>query len=384
MPRRLSHRTENLLQSEIRNMTHECHRVKGINLSQGVCDLGVPAPIVRGVEEAMAEGVNSYTHYNGRSSLRQAIAGRLAQYGFDVDPQREITVTIGATGAFYCACLALLDPGDEFILFEPYYGYHLSILQSLDVNPVYVPLRPPEWTFSVDDLEAVVTPRTKAIMICTPSNPTGKIFTREELETLRDFVVRHDLYVVTDEMYEYFLYGGAEHVPPARIAGLAERTVTISGYSKTFNITGWRIGFAYAPAKLAQMIGHLNDQAYVCAAAPLQEGVARGLEELPASYYTGLSTAFQEKRDRLCAALTAAGMTPFVPEGAYYILADISRLPGTTGKERAMHLLAETGIACVPGEAFHHHPEDGAGLARFCFAKTDAEIDAAVARLARP
>jgi aminotransferase len=362
-------------------MTHECKRVGGINLSQGVCDLGVPEPVVRGVQDAMAAGINSYTHYQGRGSLRGAIANRLGQYGFNADPDREITVTIGATGAFYCACMTLLNPGDEFILLEPYYGYHLSILRSLDVTPRYVPLHAPDWSLSMDELEAAITPKTKAIMLCTPANPCGKVFSRAELEKLRDVVVKHDLYVITDEMYEYFLYDGRTHIPPASIDGMWDRTITVSGFSKTYNITGWRIGYSYCKPELAQLVGYFNDQAYVCAPAPLQEGVARGLEELPDSYYTDLAATFTAKRDLICNALTEAGMKPYVPEGAYYTLADISRLPGETGKERAMHLLDKTGIACVPGEAFYQHPADGATIARFCFAKTDEELTQAVAGL---
>lgn len=382
MTQPLSQRTQNLLQSEIRNMTHECKRVNGINLSQGVCNLGVPEPVRRGAEEAMAAEVNSYTHYNGLGVLRRAIAEQLGQYGFDADPEREITATVGATGAFYCACMTLLDPGDEFILLEPYYGYHLSILRSLDVTPVYAPLRAPDWSLDMAALEAVVTPKTKAIMLCTPANPCGKIFSRAELEAIRDFVVKHDLYVITDEMYEYFLYDGHAHVPPATIDGLWERTITISGFSKTYNITGWRIGFSYCKPELAQMVGYFNDQAYVCAPAPLQYGVAKGLEALPKSYYTDMATTFQAKRDQLCQALDRVGLTPHVPEGSYYILADIASIPGATGKERVMRLLDETGIASVPGEAFYQHAEDGAGLARFCFAKTDEELDEALERLA--
>jgi len=383
MPRPLSRRSETLLQSEIRNMTLECKRVGGINLSQGVCNLGVPEPVMRGAREAMAAEVNHYTHYAGLSELRQAIAGQVRRYGLELDPHAEVVVSAGATGAFYCACLTLFDPGDEFILLEPYYGYHLSILRSLDVEPVYVPLTPPDWSLAMEALAAAVTPKTKGIMLCTPANPCGKVFTREELEALRDFLVERDLYVITDEMYEFFLYDGREHIPPMTVDGMRERTIAISGYSKTFNITGWRIGYAYCEPGLAQRVGYFNDQAYVCAPAPLQLGVKQGIEELPESYYADLARDFTLRRGKICDALDAAGMPAIRPQGAYYVLADISRLPGATGKERAMHLLHETGIACVPGEAFYSRPEDGHGLARFCFAKTDTELDEAVARLAQ-
>jgi aminotransferase len=299
-----------------------------------------------------------------------------------VDPETEIVVSAGATGAFYCACLALLNPGDEVILFEPYYGYHISTLVATGGFPVYVRMQPPDWTFSDADLEAVVTPATRGIMINTPANPSGKVFTRNELERLARFAEKHDLFVFTDEIYEHFVYDGREHIPPAMIAGMRGRTITLSGLSKTFSITGWRIGYAIGDARWSQTIGYFNDLVYVCAPAPLQMGVARGLEELDAGYYDGLSEAYRKKRERICQALDRAGLTPYMPQGAYYVLADISRLPGANSKERAMYLLDRTGVACVPGQAFYHD-DAGEGVARFCFAKEDAVLNEACKRIER-
>jgi aminotransferase len=381
MKLRLSRRSDCVLQSEIRNMSIECDRAGGINLSQGVCDLEVPEVVRRAARQAIDEGVNSYTRYDGLESLRRALAGKLKRAGLDADPETEITVSAGATGALYCAALALLDPGDEVILFEPYYGYHLSTLQAAGVVPAYVRLRPPDWTFDPAEVDAACTPRTRGIVVCTPANPCGKVFTRQELESIRDLARRRDLFVFTDEIYEYLVYDGRKHLPPALVPGMAERTVTISGLSKTFSITGWRIGYSFCQAEFARAIGYFSDLVYVCAPAPLQEGVARGLAALPAGFYEELRETYARKRDRICTALDRARLTPCVPQGAYSVLADISRLPGTGSKERAMGLLHDAGVACVPGSAFYHHPADGEDLARFCFAKSDADLDEACRRL---
>jgi aminotransferase len=377
----LSKRHELVLQSEIRNMSIECERVGGINLSQGVCDTEVPLKVRCGSQKAMDDGINIYTHYAGLLELRQAIAKKQKLFtGMDVDPESEIVVSGGATGAFYCACLALLNPGDEVILFEPFYGYHLQTLVATQAVPVYVRMEPPHWTFTIADLEAAITPKTRGIMINTPANPSGKVFTVSELEILADFAGRHDLFVFTDEIYEHFLYDGRCHIPPATLPRMRERTITISGLSKTYSITGWRIGYCICDVKWSTAIGFFNDLVYVCAPAPLQMGVAKGLMELGEDYYDSLSRQYLVKRDMICNALDQAGLTPCMPQGAYYVLADISKLPGEKSKERAMYLLQKTGVACVPGEAFYH---DNAGddLARFCFAKEDSILDEACKRI---
>ena len=376
----LSERHEWVLQSEIRNMSIECDRMGGINLSQGVCDTEVPLIVRLGAREAMDCGINTYTRYDGLDELRSAIARKQKVFtGMEVDPEKEIVVSAGATGAFYCACLSLLNPGDEVILFEPYYGYHISTLVATGGVPVYVRMQPPDWTFSDQDLENVVTTKTKGIMINTPANPSGKVFSRNEFERLAGFAGKHDLFVFTDEIYEHFVYQG-EHIPPATITGMKDRTITISGLSKTFSITGWRIGYSICDARWSQTIGYFNDLVYVCAPAPLQMGVAKGLNELESDYYQKLSDEYLKKRENICNALSMAGLKPYVPQGAYYVLADISRLPGINSKERAMSLLQKTGVACVPGEAFYHD-DAGEDLARFCFAKEDSVLDQACKRL---
>lgn len=383
MKRHLNQRMAGLAHSEIRAMTQACIEAKGLNMAQGVCDTPVPPTVLRAAALAMEQGKNVYSRFDGLPELRQAIAKKLAQYnGIVADPETDVTVSAGATGAFHCACLALLNPGDEVILFEPYYQYHISALLAVEAVPVVVKMRAPDWNFSGADIERVITPRTRAIIVNSPGNPSGKVFSRSELENIAAIAQQHDLFVFTDEIYEYFLYDGRTHMSFATLPGMADRTITLGGYSKTFSITGWRIGYSVAAARWAQAIGAMNDLLYVCAATPLQAGVAVGIQELPDSFYRDLAGDYQRKRDRFCQALAKAGLTPSIPQGAYYVLADASRLPGTTGKARAMFLLETIGLAGVPGEAFFSGAE-GKQFIRFSYAKIDSDIDDACRRLAR-
>ena len=377
----LSKRTYLVEQSEIRAMSLECDRVGGINLAQGVCDTEVPLALRRGAQQAIEDGINSYTRFDGLPELRQAIATKMERYnGMTVDPDSQIIVSSGSTGSFYTSCLALLDPGDEVIVFEPYYGYHISTLLAAGAVPCYVTLHPPAWAYDPDDLEAVVNAKTKGILVSTPSNPSGKVFTKAELEHIADLATRRDLFVFTDEIYEYFVYDEGEHISPGSLPGMANRTITISGFSKTLSITGWRIGYSVSNPQWAKMIGYMSDLVYVCAPAPLQMGVARALETLGPDYYDELRESYFKKRQQICEVLRRVGLHPHVPEGSYYVLADVSSLPGGNSKEKAMHLLFQTGVASVPGDAFFHGTE-GENLARFCFAKTDAELDEACGRI---
>lgn len=383
MTRHINQRMAALAHSEIRAMTQACVQAKGLNMAQGVCDTPVPPVVLRAAAQALERGKNVYSRFDGLPELRQAIAKKLAQYnGIVADPETDVTVSAGATGSFHCACLALLNPGDEVILFEPYYQYHISALLAVEAVPVTVKMRAPDWIFSVADVERAVTPQTKAIIVNSPGNPSGKVFSRQELESIAAIAQQHDLFVFTDEIYEYFLYDGRTHVSLATLPGMADRTITIGGYSKTFSITGWRIGYSVAAARWAQAIGAMNDLLYVCAPTPLQAGVAVGIQELPDLFYRDLARDYQRKRDRFCQALAKAVLTPSIPQGAYYVLADTSRLPGTTGKERAMFLLETIGLAGVPGEAFFSGSY-GSQFIRFSYAKIDSDIDDACRRLAR-
>lgn len=378
---RLSDISPGMVQSEIRAMTLECDRLQGVNLAQGVCDTEIPAPVMDAAIAAIREGHNIYTRLDGIAPLRRAIAGKLAQYnGISADPDGEILVTSGATGAFYAAAIALFNPGDEVILFEPFYGYHLNTLRSIRVQGVSVPLAAPDWQLDLDALRAAITPRTRGLVINSPSNPCGKVFTRSELESIAALAVEHDLFVITDEIYEYFLYDGTRHISPATLPGMAERTITISGLSKTFSITGWRIGYLTAHRRWMGAISYFHDLTYVCSPSPFQHASAAGLMQLPESFYASLSSEYQTKRDMLCDALRAAGLPPSVPPGAYYVLADVSALPGETAREKARNLLRASGVAAVAGTAFF---ADGRGenLIRFCFAKRDEDLREACRRL---
>lgn len=378
----LSLRADSITQAEIRAMSIACEKVNGINLAQGVCDTPPPPLVMEAAAKAMRDGYNTYTRYDGLAELRQALAFKVKRdAGLTVDPETQITVSAGSTGAFYCACLALLNPGDEVILFEPYYGYHVNTLESVEAVPVFVPTQAPDWTFSREDLERVVTPRTRGIMVCSPGNPSGKVFTLDELREIAAFAEKHDLFVFTDEIYEYFIYDHKKHISIASLPGMGERAIMIGGYSKTFSITGWRIGYAVSSPRWAQMIGYMNDLVYVCAPAPLQIGVAEGILNLPLSYYQELAAEYRIKRDLLCNTLASIGLVPSVPPGAYYVLADVTHLGFSTAKEAAFHLLGATGVASVPGISFFASANREKFI-RFCFAKRMPELKDACSRLA--
>jgi aminotransferase len=384
---RISDLAPHQVQSEIRAMSVLCGAAQGINLAQGVCDTDTPHPVVEAAIAAIHAGHNIYTRAEGIDSLREAIAQKFADFNhLEVDPYSQVLVTSGATGALQATVMALLNAGDECILFEPFYGYHVSTLRSLRVTPVIVPLDAPDWSFDPERLRAAITPRTRAIILNSPSNPSGKIFTRTELEAVAELAIEHDLFVLTDEMYEYFVYDGFEHVSLATLPGMAERTITISGFSKTFSVTGWRLGYLAASERWLPAISYFHDLVYVCAPSPLQHGAATGLLALPASFYTDVARDHQKKRDVLCAALEKAGLAPSIPAGAYYVLADAQRIPGSDGRERARRLLKDTGVAAVAGSAFFGTDADGRNrgedLLRFCFAKKDAELEEAARRIA--
>ena len=379
----LSDIASRIVQSTIRTMSVECDKVGGINLAQGVCDTEVPAVVRHGAEAAIEQGYNQYTRLDGISRLRNAIAQKLAkQNAIGADPDAEILVTSGATGGFDAACRALLNPGDEVILFEPYYGYHYATLVGQHCKPVLVQLDPPDYQLAIDRVADAITPKTRGIMINTPANPSGKVFSHEELRTIVEIAIASDLFIFTDEIYEHFVYDGARHISPATLPGAAERTITISGFSKTFSITGWRVGFLYASASWIPAISYFHDLAYVCAPSAFQLGVAAGLEDLPASFYLELVYSYRKKRAMICEALRAAGLDPSVPAGSYYVLAEASNVPGVNSVEKAMNLLHSTGVASVPGQAFFQGGR-GTNLLRFCFAKTDRDLEQACERLSR-
>src|SRR5207302_302146 len=296
----ISDRLRGLVQSDIRRMSRECERVGGINLGQGICDLPTILELVEGACDAIASSKATYSKFEGIDLLRERIARKIERFnGFRVDPAKEIVVTVGSTGGFVTATMATLNAGDEVILFEPYYGYHLNTLRILGVETKFVPLREHDnWSIDFDELRRAFTPKTRGIVICTPSNPCGKVFTRDELERIGALCREFNAWAYTDEIYEYIVYDGREHVSIASIESCRERTITISGFSKTFSITGWRIGYLAADKRITQPIGVLNDLFYICAPTPLQWGVARALE-VGDDYYANMNADYAKKRDML-------------------------------------------------------------------------------------
>lgn len=376
----ISKRGRHITQSEIRSMSLECNRLQGINMAQGVCDLPVPESVIKGAKEAMDSGYNIYTATEGLPEPRQAIAEKMQRfYNLNVTSS-EVLISQGATGAFYTTALALLDEGDEVIILEPYYGYHTATLAALGCGLKFVRLDAPDWTLTNEKLEQALSSKTRAILMSNPSNPSGKVFSREELEMLRDICVSHNLVLFSDEIYEHFIFDGREHIPPATLSGMRERTVTLSGFSKVFSVTGWRLGYAMAPVEVIEAAAQFNDLVYVCAPAPLQLGVAKGLAELPLEFYNNIAQEHEEKRDLFCGVLKKIGLRPSVPQGAYYVMADVSRVPGTDDLEKALYILEKTGVASVPGRAFYHN-ESGKDLVRFCFAKKQHVLEDACGRL---
>lgn len=377
---KLGKRLASLVISDIRSMSRACDAIGGINLGQGICDLPTPPLVARGAHEAIDANKVVYTAPEGIAPLRSAIAAKVSRtYGISYDPATEIVVTSGATGGFAAACLALFDPGDEIILFEPYYGYHLNTVLTFGLKPVLVPTKPPTWGVAAEALEAAITPRTRGIVVCTPANPSGKVWTPTELDIVAAACEKHDLIAITDEIYEHIVFDDLSHTPLATRGSARARTVSLSGFSKTFAVTGWRLGYLTAPPELARRITITHDLLYVCAPTPLQHAMVAGLS-MPESYFTDLSRSYARKRQILCSALEDAGLTPYWPRGAYYVLADITKLGAASAKEAAMTLLDRVKIASVPGTSFYADPV-GETLTRFCFAKEDDVLEEAARRL---
>lgn len=380
---RIGSRLAKLAISDIRAMTIACQAKGGINLGQGVCDLPTPEPVARGAIRAIEGHIATYAHPMGIAELRQAVARKVETlYGVSYDPQSEVVITSGATGGFAASILALCEPGDEIILFEPYYGYHLNTVLSLGLVPVLVPLVPPTWQIDRQALERAVTSKTRAIVICTPSNPGGKVLSESERELLADFCQSYNLIAFCDEIYEHIVFDGKRHLPLQQLPQMRSRCVTLTGLSKTFSITGWRIGYLTTTAEAASRIAIAHDLLYVCAPTPLQLGSLTGMLETPRAYYDELSAMYQRKRDILCSALTDAGLHPYWPAGAYYVLADVRKLGCATSRQAAMKLLDEVGIAAISGTSFYQDPV-GETMLRFCFAKSDDALVEAACRLRR-
>lgn len=380
---RLSEKAGQFTESVIREMTRLALSHNAVNLSQGFPDFGAPEEIKAAARDAITRDINQYAITWGAKSLRNAIAEKFQRtQGLTIDPEREITVCCGSTEAMMAAMMAIINPGDEVVVFEPFYENYGPDAILSGASPRFVRLRAPDWSFDADELTRAFSNKTKAIILNTPNNPTGKVFSRAEMETIRDLCVRHNAFLITDEIYEHMLYDGAAHISAATIDGLRERTITINALSKTYSVTGWRVGWAIAPPEVTSAIRKVHDFLTVGAAAPLQEAGAVALR-FPDSYYEQLASDYLQRRNRLLGILSDAGFKCFTPRGAYYIMTDISAFGFANDVDFARYLVKEIGVAAVPGSSFYHNPADGAQQLRFTFCKKESTLAEAAQRLSK-
>ncbi len=383
--RHVSRKASLFTESVIREMTREALKHGAVNLSQGFPDFPAPADIKRAAIEAINDDVNQYAITWGARDFREAIAAKTKSYlGIEIDPETEITVTCGSTEGMIAAMMATVDPGEEVIVFEPFYENYAPDAILSDARPRYIPLTAPDWTFDREELRAAFNEKTKAIIICNPNNPTGKVFTREELEFIAALCKEHDALCFTDEIYEHILYPREDkeikHISMAQLEGMRERTVIVNSMSKTYSVTGWRVGYCIAPPAITGAIRKVHDFLTVGAAAPLQAAGAYALK-LPQSYYDKLQAEYTARRDLLLPVLERAGFRTFRPDGAYYIMTDIKAFGFVSDVEFTRHLIRDIGVACVPGSSFYSDPQRGSQQVRFCFCKRDETLHAAAERL---
>lgn len=384
---RVSHKAGQFTESVIREMTRQSMKYGAVNLSQGFPDFPAPRELKEAAKAAIDADINQYAITWGAKRLRDAIVAKTKHFaGLDVDPETELTVCCGSTEAMISSLLAVLNAGDEVIIFEPYYENYGPDSILSDAVPRFVKLRPVKegerwaWRFDEKELRAAFNDKTRAIIINTPNNPTGKVFSREELQLLADLCQKWDVLAFTDEIYEHILYGEQPHVYMATLPGMRERTITINGMSKTYSVTGWRVGWAVAPPAISSAIRKVHDFLTVGAAAPLQDAGALACA-LPDEYYVKLAADYKVRRDRLLPQLEAAGFTCYVPDGAYYVMTDITRFGFENDMKFSEYLVRDIGVSVVPGSSFYKDPRDGAQQVRFCFCKRDETLDEAGRRL---
>lgn len=381
MVERISNKARQFTESVIREMTRLAMEHGAVNLAQGFPDFPAPSEVKEAAVRAIRADVNQYAITWGAREFRRAIAERFEKdSGVAIDPEREITVCCGSTEAMIASLLAIVNPGEEVVVFEPFYENYGPDAIICGAVPRFVRLRPPDWTFDREELAAAFTERTRACILNTPNNPTGKVFTREELESIAMHAQRANAYVLTDEIYQHLVYDGARHVSMATLPGMRELTITINGMSKTYSVTGWRVGYAIAPPEVSNAIRKMHDFLTVGAAAPFQEAGVTALQ-LPEEYYHKLCSEYALRRDRMLAALDEAGFRCFKPRGAYYIMTDISGFGFSDDLEFTRHLVKDIGVAVVPGSSFYSDPSSGRQQVRFTFCKTDATLDEAARRL---
>jgi aspartate/methionine/tyrosine aminotransferase len=377
----ISHKAEQFTESVIREMTRQAHLYGAINLSQGFPDFAAPEEIKLAACDAIMADINQYAITWGAKNFRNAIAEKAAWYlGLEIDPEREVCVTCGSTEAMMAAMMAIINPGDEVIVFEPFYENYGPDAILSGATPRYVTLYAPDWHFDETELAAAFNDHTKAIIINTPNNPTGKVFSREEMQVIAELCQKWNVIAITDEIYEHILFNGKQHVALATLDGMRDRTITINGLSKTYSVTGWRVGYTIAPPEITLAIRKVHDFLTVGAAAPLQEAGAHALR-LPRSYYDKLQASYDEKRQRILAVLKEVGFRCYDPDGAYYVMTDISAFGYDDDVEFAKFLVKEVGVAVVPGSSFYHEPHLGRHQVRFTFCKKEETLAAAEERL---
>ena len=364
-----SRRTLRFTESVIREMSRLATRYGAINLAQGFPDFPAPEVIKQAALEAIRADINQYSVTWGAKKLRDAIAAKYQRtYAMHYDPEREVTVCCGATEGMIASMLAVLDPGDEVVLFEPFYENYNPDMQLCGAEARYVTLHEPDWTFDPDELRRAFSPRTKAIILNSPNNPTGKVFSREELEFIGGLCQEFDALAISDEIYEHILYDGVQHIPIASLDGMRNRSILVNSMSKTYSVTGWRVGWVLAPPDLTDSIRKVHDFLTVGAASPLQQAGAMALA-MGEDYYHALAAQYAAKRDHILASLENAGLRCFIPHGAYYVMTDISGLGFADDLDFTSYLIENIGVAAVPGSSFYAHPERGRQQVRFCFCK---------------
>ncbi len=377
--RPLSARTSIFTDSVIRRMTRISNRYGAVNLSQGFPDFDPPSEILEALTQTAGKNVHQYSITWGAQNLREAIAAKQSRFmGMDIDPDEEIVVVCGSTEAMMAAMMTVVDPGDKVAIFSPFYENYGADTILSGAEPVYIPLRPPLYDFDPSELEAAFADGAKALILCNPSNPSGKVFTREELMTIAGLAEKYDAYVITDEVYEHIVYAPYEHVYFAALPGMRKRTISCSSLSKTYSITGWRLGYTIAPPGITDRIRKVHDFLTVGAAAPLQEAVIPGLQ-FGQEYYDRLLGIYTEKRDLFLQGLDDAGLVHNVPQGAYYVMADISEFGYTDDLKFCEDLAERVGVGAVPGSSFFREPVNH--LIRFHFAKKNETLEEALSRL---
>ena len=377
----ISRKAQQFTESVIREMTRLALEHKAINLAQGFPDFAAPEEVKEAAVRAIRADVNQYAITWGAKEFRRVIAERFRrETGLEVDPEREITVCCGATETMIASLLAIVDPGEEVVVFEPFYENYGPDAIICGAVPRYVRLHPPDWSFDPQELAAAFTDRTRAVILNTPNNPTGKVFTAAELDVIAEQCVRTNAYAITDEIYQYLVYDGFRHTSLATLPGMRDRTITINALSKTYSVTGWRVGYAVAPPEVTNAIRKMHDFLTVGAAAPLQEAGATALR-LPETYYQKLCEDYRLRRNRMLEGLESAGFHCYQPHGAYYIMTDISGFNFPNDVEFARYLIQDVGVAVVPGSSFYRDPVRGAQQVRFAFCKTDPTLDEAIRRL---